>query len=48
MFVQCFMYVEYSGVLNTFIAFIMAFCYQQSYFKFPAVVWVEMGTFSRE
>lgn len=34
MFVQGFMYVKYSGVLNTFIAFIMAFCYQQNCFSF--------------
>lgn len=48
MFVQCFMCVECSGVVNTFIAFIMAFCYQQNYFKFLAVVWAEMGTLSGE
>lgn len=45
MFVQYFTYVKYSGVLNTFV---MAFCYQQNYFRFPAVVWAERGTFSRE
>lgn len=46
MFVQYFIYVKYSEVLN--IVTTVAFILQQNYFKFPVVVGAEMVTFSKE
>lgn len=47
MFVQYFIYVKYSEVLNTFITIVIAFHFSAD-FKFPVVVWAEMATFSKE